>query len=124
MAGMIRYLLDEALDDDSELRETVMNAFGRPKTYDDMLANVRNLPNNVREMAFKQVIAYKKYMSGGNFNIAAAYVQLATLFYESLEVGSDSLRDEWLRACRLFTLDADNNVIREGIGMSVKLGMV
>ena len=47
MSGMIRYLLDEALDDDSELRETVMNAFGRPNTYNGMLANVRTAKLNM-----------------------------------------------------------------------------
>ena len=119
MAGIIRYLLDEATDGDI----TIMNAFGRPKIYDDMVINVRTLPNAVRVDAFTKIIAYKKYMNGGNFNIAAAYVQLVTLFYETLE-NKEEFKEQMFSACKLFVSNNDNIIIRDGISMTNKLGMI
>ena len=118
MVGIIRYLLDEATDGDI----TIMNAFGRPKIYDDMVINVRTLPNAVRVDAFTKIIAYKKYMTGGNFNIAAAYVQLVTLFYKTLE-NKKEFKEQMLSACKLFVSNHDNIIIRDGISMTNKLGI-
>jgi hypothetical protein len=121
MAGIIRYLLDEALDGENELREAVMKSFGRPKTLDEMKGALGKLPNTECEQVFQKLVEYKKYMGGGNFNIAAAYVQLVTLFYETIDVKNDTFRSQWLWASRLFNLDDDNDMIRDGIGMEVKL---
>ena len=66
-----------------------------------MVINVCTLPNALRLDTFTKLIAYKKYMSGGNFVIAAAYVQLVTLFYETLE-NKEEFKEQMHSACKLF----------------------
>lgn len=124
MATILRCLLDEALEGHSGAQNSVLDIISRPHTLDEFKTNINLLGESLRQHTFQSLVDYKKNVSGGNFNIAAAYVQLLTMFYDALEQKTDIHSSMYDSARRIFSDEKDNAMIQQGICFNVKLGMV
>lgn len=135
MTGIMRLLLDEALSEHLGAQdrmdgvvavERTMTLFGRPRSEGELARSLREMPVADLERAFDAIIAYKRSMSGGNMNVAAAYVQLAAAAFHALPEASATPERKAALGCssRLFTSPEDNSLIADGIDFDVRLGMI
>lgn len=127
MAGIIRLLFEEALDCKNvspEIQADVLDFFGRPNSAEEAENGMKLMPDLFQNIAFDQVVKYKKHVSGGNFNVAAAYVQLLQILYNSLENKTEVHKTQLDDAMKVFTDDTDNEMIKDGIDFTVKLGRI
>jgi hypothetical protein len=84
----------------------------------------RKAYNKLRLIAFDQVVQYKKHMTGGSFNIGAAYVQLLNIIYDAIENKTDNMKIKLDKSMKLFIDEVDNEMIQNGIDFDLKIGMI